>query len=88
MDRQGAVAELRAALTGYVRKHPAVSGPWCVALSGGPDSLALTAVAAALRPTMALIVDHRLQPESGQVAAVARDHALTLGCVEAQVIPV
>ncbi len=37
---------------------------WCVALSGGADSLALTAVAAASKPTTALIVDHRLQPDS------------------------
>ena len=45
---------------------------WCVALSGGPDSLALTAVAAQLRPTTALIVDHGLQPDSAAVAETAR----------------
>lgn len=88
MDRQGAVAELRAALAGFVRTHPDVSGPWCVALSGGPDSLALTAVVAALRPTTALIVDHGLQPGSARVAATARSQALSLGCVDAQIIPV
>ena len=49
---------------------------WCVALSGGPDSLALTAVAAALRATNALIVDHGLQPGSDEVAAPAREQAL------------
>ena len=41
-------------------------------LSGGPDSLALTAVAAQLRPTTALIVDHGLQPDSAAVAETAR----------------
>lgn len=86
MDRQGAVAALRAAVTGFVRDHAAASDPWCVALSGGADSLALTAVAAALRPTTALIVDHGLQPESARVAATARDQALALGCVGAQVL--
>lgn len=88
MDRSGAVAQLRAALAGFVRTHPDVSGPWCVALSGGPDSLALTAVAATLRPTTALIVDHRLQSESARVAATAAEQALAVGCVDAQVISV
>ncbi len=62
--------------------------PWCVALSGGPDSLALTAAAAGLRPTTALIVDHGLQPESAAVAETARQQAAILGCVAAQVIRV
>ena len=57
-----------------------------MALSGGADSLALTAVAAAAKPTVALIVDHRLQPDSGRVAATAREQALSLGCVDAQVL--
>jgi tRNA(Ile)-lysidine synthase len=37
-------------------------------------------------PTTALIVDHRLQADSGAVAATAREQALSLGCVEAQVL--
>lgn len=57
-----------------------------MALSGGPDSLALTAVAAALLPTTALIVDHRLQPGSDTVASAARDQALAVGCVGAEVL--
>jgi tRNA(Ile)-lysidine synthase len=59
--------------------------PWCVALSGGADSLALTAVAAVLRPTTALIVDHGLQPDSAAVAETARAQAISVGCVDAQV---
>jgi tRNA(Ile)-lysidine synthase len=59
-----------------------------VGLSGGPDSLALAAAAGALLPTTALIVDHGLQPDSAEVAATARVHALDLGCVEAQVVRV
>ncbi|MHA0289370.1 tRNA lysidine(34) synthetase TilS [Mycobacterium sp. C3-094] len=87
MDRPGAVAQLRAALRRFSAEY-GLDGPWCVALSGGPDSLALTAVAAALRPTTALIVDHGLQAGSDTVAATARDQALNLGCVAAQVFSV
>jgi len=86
MDRQGAVATLKAAVAAFVGEHAATDERWCVALSGGADSLALTAVAAASRPTTALIVDHRLQTGSGQVAATARDQAIALGCVDAQVL--
>ena len=39
-----------------------------------------------LKPTTALIVDHQLQPDSHGVAATAREQALTLGCVDAQVL--
>lgn len=77
---------LRAAVTGFARRHPA--DRWCVGLSGGTDSLALTAVAAALKPTTALIVDHGLQPGSAEVAATAAAHARKLGCVDAQIISV
>ena len=84
MDRSGALAALRRAVAAS-----GIDGErWCVALSGGPDSLALTAVAAAERPTTALIVDHGLQAGSDAVAAAARDHALALGCVAAHVLPV
>jgi tRNA(Ile)-lysidine synthase len=86
MDRPGAVATLTAAVAAFVSAHAAHHERWCVALSGGADSLALTAVAAAAKPTVALIVDHRLQPESGRVAATAREQALSLGCVDAQVL--
>jgi tRNA(Ile)-lysidine synthase len=86
MDRQGAVATLKAALAAFVSEFAADEQRWCVALSGGPDSLALTAVVAAARATTALIVDHRLQPDSGGIAATARQQALELGCVDAQVL--
>ncbi|MCG7594429.1 tRNA lysidine(34) synthetase TilS [Mycobacterium sp. PSTR-4-N] len=87
MDRPGAVAQLRAALRRFSAEY-GLDRPWCVALSGGPDSLALTAAAAELRPTTALIVDHGLQAGSDTVAATARDQALNLGCVAAQVLSV
>ncbi len=86
MDRQGAVATLKAAVAAFVSDHAAGDERWCVALSGGADSLALTAVAAASKPTTALIVDHRLQSDSGRVAATARDQAMSVGCVDAQVL--
>jgi tRNA(Ile)-lysidine synthase len=88
MDRQGSVATLRRAVAEVARAHLPDEGRWSVALSGGADSLALTAVAAGLRPTTALIVDHGLQAESRHVAATAREHALSMGCVDAQVLSV
>ena len=86
MDRSGALSGLRAAVTAFAGRHPAEG--WCVGLSGGADSLALTAAAAAVMPTTALIIDHGLQGNSAQVAATARKQALQLGCVAAQVISV
>jgi tRNA(Ile)-lysidine synthase len=86
MDRQGAVGQLRAAVDAFAKTYLATENRWSVALSGGPDSLALTAVAAPLRPTTALIVDHGLQPDSAAVAETARKQAVALGCVDAQVL--
>jgi tRNA(Ile)-lysidine synthase len=86
MDRQGAVAELRAVVAAFAKAHLDTADHWCVALSGGPDSLALTAVAATMRPTTALIVDHGLQSGSAAVAAAAQRQARDLGCVKAQVL--
>lgn len=86
MDRSSALTPLRAAVTAFARRHPA--DRWCVGLSGGADSLALTAVAAALKPTVALIVDHGLQAGSADVAATAAAQARQLGCVDAQVLSV
>ncbi|WP_425004228.1 tRNA lysidine(34) synthetase TilS [Mycolicibacterium sp. S3B2] len=88
MDRPGALADLRAAVTRFAGEHIPRDSGWCVALSGGPDSLALTAAAAALRPTTALIVDHQLQQDSAEVARTARAQALTVGCVAARVLRV
>ncbi|MCV7371087.1 tRNA lysidine(34) synthetase TilS [Mycolicibacterium duvalii] len=88
MDRPGAVAQVRDAVARFARDHRLDPGPWCVALSGGADSLALTIAAAGLRPTTALIVDHGLQPDSRAVAAAAREQAIVAGCTAAQVIPV
>lgn len=88
MDRSGPVGQLRGAVEAFATAYPVAGDRWSVALSGGPDSLALTAVAAGLRATTALIVDHGLQPDSAAVAETARAQALALGCVAAQVIRV
>jgi tRNA(Ile)-lysidine synthase len=88
MDRQGSLAIVRRAVDEFARLYCAADARWCVALSGGPDSLALAAAAARVRPTVALIVDHGLQPDSAAIARTARDQALELGCVEAQVLRV
>ncbi len=86
MDRQGALEELHAAVAAFTKTYLATAERWCVALSGGPDSLALTAVAATLRPTTALVVDHGMQTSSADVAGAACEQALKLGCVDAQVL--
>lgn len=44
------------------------SGPVAVAVSGGPDSLALALLAARWGETVALTVDHGLRPDSGEEA--------------------
>lgn len=75
-------------MAGLAAAQLAGSRAWCVALSGGADSLALTAVAARVLPTTALIVDHGVQTGSAQVAATARAQAIQLGCVDARVLPV
>lgn len=88
MDRSGPVAQVRAVVAAFARIHLGDDARWCVGLSGGADSLALTAVAARLRPTTALIVDHGLQAGSADVAERAREQAIALGCVGAQILPV
>ena len=88
MDRTGSVAVLRTAVSTFARRNLADENHWCVALSGGPDSLALAAVAAQLRPTVAFVVDHGLQPDSARVAETAAGQALDLGCRDASVLTV
>lgn len=75
-------------MAGFATEHLPGATSWCVALSGGPDSLALAAAAAAALPTTALIVDHGLQAGSDVVAENARRQAHDLGCVEARVLRV
>jgi tRNA(Ile)-lysidine synthase len=92
MDRPGAltrkVHRITSAVTTFAKAYLPDAERWCVALSGGPDSLALTAAAAGVLPTTALIVDHQLQPGSADVADGARRTALALGCVDAKVLAV
>jgi tRNA(Ile)-lysidine synthase len=86
MDRQGALSTLQTAVAAFARRYATADDRWCVALSGGPDSLALTAVAAKVKPTTALIIDHQLQRDSHGVAVTAQEQAMTLGCVDAQIL--
>ena len=56
------------------------TSPALIGLSGGPDSLALVAAAAAeAKDVRALVVDHGLQPGSADVAARAAAQAAELG---------
>lgn len=66
--------------------------PVIVALSGGADSLALAAATAFEAPRLgfhaiAIVVDHRLQPASAEVAARAADAARAIG-LDASVVAV
>ena len=92
-----AVLELRHAVRSWsvqrTRAVPAATSmaatPIAVALSGGADSLALTAAAVAEFPeVVALVVDHGLQPGSEDVAATAARRAVMLGCIDATVTTV
>ncbi|MDV8067339.1 tRNA lysidine(34) synthetase TilS [Rhodococcus sp. IEGM 1366] len=79
---------MRLALRGWLRCYHS-HGRVCVALSGGADSLALTAAAVAEAESVdALIVDHRLQEGSDVVARAAADQALALGVRSARVLTV
>ncbi|RVW07916.1 tRNA lysidine(34) synthetase TilS [Prescottella agglutinans] len=83
-----AILEVRHAVRAWLARHEPAGGV-VVALSGGADSLALAAATAAEAPSVrALVVDHRLQDGSGEVAAVAASRALDLGCARADVVPV
>jgi len=83
------VAEVRRAVRAALGR---VDGPVVVALSGGPDSLALAAATAfeAARagiPAEAVVIDHGLQEGSDAVAAAAAQKARDLG-LDARVVRV
>lgn len=71
---------MRAAVRAFRRAHPELGDDVCVALSGGADSLALTAAAAAeFGSVEALVVDHGLQDGSDAVARGAVAAARKVG---------
>jgi len=83
------VAEIRRAVRSALA---GVEGTVVVALSGGPDSLALAAATAFEAPRAgiraeAVVVDHRIQHGSDAVARVAADQARALG-LDARVVAV
>ncbi|MFI8567914.1 tRNA lysidine(34) synthetase TilS [Rhodococcus sp. NPDC078407] len=86
MPEGPALLEIRHAVRAWLSAHP---GPVAVALSGGADSLALTAATVAEASNVrALIVDHGLQDGSAEVAATAAARAHELGVLDARVLPV
>ena len=79
-DWTGPAWTVRSAVRAFRRAHPGVGDEVCVALSGGADSLALTAAATAeFAEVTALVVDHGLQPGSDEVARRAAAAARGLG---------
>ncbi|MGV9837094.1 tRNA lysidine(34) synthetase TilS [Nocardia niigatensis] len=83
-----AALELRRAVRDWLGRY-APAGVVAVALSGGADSVALTAAACAEADVVdALTVDHGLQTGSADVAAAAAALALRLGCRSARVLTV
>ncbi|MEV0947427.1 tRNA lysidine(34) synthetase TilS [Rhodococcus sp. NPDC049939] len=88
LPEEPAILVVRHAVRRWLAEH-CPDGDVAVALSGGADSLALTAVAAAeARSVRALVVDHRLQPGSAEVAETAAAQARALGCASVEVLPV
>jgi len=87
IGRGGAAWEVRAAVRALRRSAP-LGDEVCVGLSGGADSLALTAAAVAeFSAVTALVVDHGLQAGSDRVARDAAARARALGA-RARVLPV
>lgn len=86
LPEEPAILEVRHAVRQWLASRP---GPVAVALSGGADSLALTAAAVGEAPeVVALVVDHGLQEGSDVVARTAAARALEFGCVDAKVLTV
>jgi tRNA(Ile)-lysidine synthase len=84
---------VRALLTAARADGHLTSGDCAVAVSGGPDSLALAAAAAYVAPGLGLrmhglVVDHGLQPGSAEIAQRAADTLFELGLTTAKVLPV
>src|SRR5574340_403681 len=90
LPEEPAIHQVRLAVRAWLAEHePGAAGGVVVALSGGADSLALTAAAVAEAASVrALVVDHRLQPGSGAVAAEAAARARHLGCTSVEVLDV
>lgn len=87
-----ALSEVRTAVRRFLAAHH-TGRAVAVACSGGADSLALAAAAVhcGRRAGLAvhgLVVDHRLQPDSGQVARRAADTLDRLGAGPVRVLPV
>jgi tRNA(Ile)-lysidine synthase len=88
----GAVCEVRAAVAAALRELPG-GGLVLAGVSGGPDSLALAAGLAFVAPRNgfragAVVVDHRLQPSSAQVAGDAARTVRSLGLDPVEVVAV
>lgn len=66
-------------LQARLRRLGVGQGRWAIALSGGPDSLALAVLLADIAPVRAFIVDHGLREESAREARLVQRHARERG---------
>lgn len=80
---------LRAAIAAIVGDRATAQDRFGIAVSGGPDSMALLALAAdAFAGRIeAATVDHRLRPESADEAAMVAAHAAAMGVPHATLTP-
>ncbi|MBB4154798.1 tRNA(Ile)-lysidine synthase [Sphingomonas jinjuensis] len=80
------VARFDASLTALIGKPAA---PVLLAVSGGPDSMAMLSLAAAAWPGRIAVatVDHRLRAEAAAEAAMVADHCATIGVPHATLVP-
>lgn len=93
LPEEPAIHQVRLAVRAWLAEHEPGSdsavGGVVVALSGGADSLALTAAAVAETASVrALVIDHRLQPGSDAVAAEAAARARGFGCTSVEILGV
>lgn len=80
---------LRAAVAAIVGERAAAQDRFGIAVSGGPDSMALLALAAGAFAgrAEAATVDHRLRPESAGEAVTVADYSAAIGVPHATLTP-
>ncbi len=86
----GGAARFRADLLALSGRAPAPDAPLALAVSGGPDSMAMLALASAAFPGCVVVatVDHRLRAASADEAAMVADACTALGAPHRTLAPI